>query len=364
MVDKILFDDNVQDGVPRAVGVSFKRFSLTGIKVFATKEILLSAGAVNSPQLLMLSGIGPPAHLLEKGIGVRVRSPGVGSNLQDHIAIGGATYLIKSPPSMRPSGAGCVLPRLLTLNTLRKFIFDKSGPMYGLPTTEAMAFVNTKFANYSEDWPDIQLFFASSGDNADGGIFGRRNNGITDDYYATVFEPILYKDSFTILPLLLRPKSRGWIELKDANPMSHPLIRPNYFADRRDLEVIIEGAKIGYELTRTPSFQKFESKLHDISCPGCEEFPLASDDWWRCQARHYTMTIYHPVGTCKMGPPGDVEAVVSPRLNVYGVHSLRVIDASIMPTIVSGNTNAPTIMIAEKAADMIKADWGIPVIPP
>ncbi|CAH1393768.1 unnamed protein product [Nezara viridula] len=345
-----------RQGFLKAVGVSFSRLGLKDIKVFAKKEVILSAGSINSPQLLMLSGIGDRQHLAEKEIPVLHHLPGVGKNLQDHVAMGGATYLIDSPGDDGPMGSAFVLPRLLTINSLRTFIKNHTGPLYALPTTEAMAFVKTR---YAEDTPDIQLFFATSGDNSDGGIFGRRNNGLSDEYYATVFEPILYKDSFTILPLLLRPRSKGYILLKDSDPKSRPLIHANYFQDEHDLDVLVEGAKLGYTLAQSAAMSRYNPKLHNISCPGCEHYPFLSDGYWRCQARHYTMTIYHPVGTCKMAPPSDPLAVVDNRLRVYGVAGLRVVDASIMPTIPRGNTNAPTIMVAEKAADMIKEDWGL-----
>lgn len=377
---KIVFENG------RATGVLISKLGRIPTLVSVDKEVVLSAGAINSPHLLMLSGIGPADKMWKAGIKIVKHVPGVGKNLQDHIAMGGVTYLFDSPDQSSPLGLGIVIPRVLTLNSFIQFFRDKTGPFYRIPLGEAMGFVNTRSVvhlrkiiqycfiteisfcvfffcllifslNNDPDWPDIQLFMATAGDNDDGGLLNKRDVGITDEYYDQVFEPILYQDAFTVAPLLLRPYSRGYIEITSANPYTAPKIVPNYLSDPRDVKVIVEGAKIGYAISQTAAMRLINTTIHNIPTPGCERHRFLSDEYWECQARHYTMTIYHPVGTCKMGPKSDEYAVVDERLRVRAVRGLRVVDASVMPTIVNGNTNAPTIMIAEKASDMIKQDW-------
>lgn len=346
-VEKILINPKTKE----AYGVLFSKQDHK-YAVFASKEVILSAGAVQSPQILMLSGVGPKEHLEDIGIEVIHHLPGVGRNLQDHIASGGGSYTITNPVSN--DSLSIIVPKVMQVNSIRNFAFNQRGPLYAMPACEIMAFINTKYQDPAEDRPDVQLFAASFADSSDGGMFGKRASGISDDYYAEVYEQILFKDAFMILPLLLRPKSRGRILLKDKNPRTPPLIYPNYFAHPRDLEIMVEGSKFAYQLTRTKVFQALNATLNPNVIPECEKFERLSDEFWGCLAKHYTQTIYHPAGTTKMGPVTDRMAVVDPQLRVYGVKKLRVVDCGIMPTIVSGNTNIPTIMIAEKAADMIK----------
>lgn len=231
-VEKILINPETKV----AYGVLFAKEDRKFV-VFASKEVILSAGAVQSPQLLMLSGVGPQQHLQERDIEVIHDSPGVGQNLQDHIASGGGSYLISNPISNE--SLSIIVPKMLQVDSIRSFAFNHRGPLYAMPACETMAFINTKYQNREEDWPDIQLFLASFADSSDGGMFGKRASGMSDDYYAEVYEKILFKDAFMILPLLMRPKSRGHILLSDKNPYSYPLIYPNYFAHPQDLEIMV-----------------------------------------------------------------------------------------------------------------------------
>lgn len=341
---KILFE--LKKGVPTAVGVHFLR---DGNKrtVRARKEVILSAGAIGSPQLLMVSGIGPAEDLQELDIPV-IKNLKVGHNLQDHVGLGGFTFIVDAPITFKKS-------RYQTLSVALEYILNERGPMTSLGGVEAVAFVNTKYANPDEDWPDVQFHFAPSSINSDGGEQIRKILNLRDRVYNTMYKPLVESETWTILPLLLRPRSSGWVRLKSKNPLVYPIIEPNYFTHKEDIDVLIEGIRIGLNISNTKAFQKYGSRPLLTQMPGCRKYPFDTDEYWECALRHFTFTIYHPAGTCKMGI--DADAVVDPRLRVHGVSRLRVIDASIMPKIISGNPNAPTIMIGEKGADMIKEDW-------
>lgn len=334
-------------------GVEFFRNGLRHT-VKCNKEVILSAGSVNSPQILMLSGIGPKEHLYEMKIPV-IQDLKVGENLQDHIGLGGLTFLINQEVSI-------LQERIQNVQTVLNYAAMGDGPLTVLGGVEGLAFVSTKYVNSSDDYPDIEFHFLSGSTSSDEGDQIRKAHGLREDFYQAVFEPIDQKDVWSTIPVLLRPRSRGVIKLRSRNPLEYPLIYPNYFSDPLDMLTLIEGVKMVVTMSRTKSFQKFGSTLHSIPFPGCANVPRFTDAYWECMIRHYSVTIYHPVGTCKMGPFWDKEAVVDPQLRVYGIKGLRVIDASIMPTLVSGNTNAPVIMIAEKGSDLIKEFWSNEII--
>ena len=340
---KILIDSN-----NRAYGVQFQR----GKRIFevnALKEVILSAGAVATPQILMLNGIGHKDHLSEMGINVVANLP-VGDNLQDHITLGGIVFEIDEPYSL-------IDTRYLSLPNTMKYMFKGSGPFTSIGACEGIAFVNTKYADPSFEWPDIEFQYISGTPASDGGMNIRHNYNLRDDVWEDYLEPVAYTDTWQIVPILLRPLSRGTIRLQSTDPYDHPLIDPQYFSNPRDLDVLVEAMKIILALSKTEGFKKLGTTFYDKPFPGCESHTLWTDPYWQCFIRQYSATIFHPVGTCKMGPVNDGTNVVDPQLRVYGVSNLRVVDASIMPNIVSGNTNAPVIMIAEKAADMIKGTW-------
>lgn len=233
-VNKILIHDTTKE----AYGVIFYRNGKQYM-VFSGKEVILSAGAIQSPQILKLSGIGPKEELWYHSIPVLYNSPGVGENLQDHVAMGGANYLIKNPISNET--LSFIIPKLLTIPAARQFIFDHTGPLYAMPACEVMAFVNTKFQNSNEDWPDIQFLMGSYADGSDGGLYGKKAAGMSDEYFSHVYESIIYKDAYMVVPLLMRPRSRGRILLKSNNPKDYPLIYANYFQDPYDLAVLVRS---------------------------------------------------------------------------------------------------------------------------
>lgn len=301
----------------RAVGVEFLRRGRKEV-VRADQEVLLSGGAINSPQLLQLSGIGDPAHLRDVGIDVTAALPGVGQNLHDHLSVGVQCR------STQPNSLLTYVRPVRAAAALARYMWDKGGPgaYHGV---EALAFVKSRPDLIA---PDIQYHFEM--------IMYRENGRV-----------IIPEHGFTPLFNISRPKSRGWLKIQSADPTRHPRIQPNYFSDPDDIRVYREGIRVGREVLAQKAFDPYRGVEY---APGPQATTDAQIDQY---LRENVESVYHPVGTCKMGR--DEMAVVDDRLRVRGVSGLRVIDASIMPTIVSGNTNAPTIMIAERAADFILA---------
>lgn len=308
--------------------IHFKGKQATGVECVAkgttcsysaTREIILAGGTINSPQVLQLSGVGDPEGLKRVGIPVQHSLPGVGNNLQDHL-----DYMVAFAANAPISYYRLQSPINRVLGALKWFLGMKS--FVGEAFCPVCAFLKSSPENAV---PDIQLhLFPAIADKQHG--FGK-----------------VTREGFGLHICALRPKSRGTITLSSPDPFAAPNIDPNYLDAPEDLTVMRAGVRLMRKLAAAPSLSQYVEKELD---PGVGAQSDAAID---AAIREKAETIYHPVGTCRMGPASDPASVVDPQLRAIGLAGLRVVDASIMPTIISGNTNLPTIMIAEKAADMI-----------
>ncbi|KAK9299907.1 hypothetical protein QLX08_007211 [Tetragonisca angustula] len=307
--------------------------------VFAKKEVILSAGPVNSAKILMLSGIGPREELEKYGIQV-VSNLSVGRNVQDHPGMYGLLTALNFTSTSQ---------NISIIEDISTYEKTHRGPLSAIGPGTITAFLRT-MSQPEDSVPDVQVFFIPSSHD------DFLNN--PNEYFDVPVEPFSYYDAISIIPVILKPKSRGYILLNASDPLwAPPLIYPGYFSNSNDLDVLADGIEITLKLFDTESFKKNDFTLINKPLHPCRQFKFGERDYWKCAMVEYTSTIFHLVGTCKMGPKSDPEAVVNERLKVYGVDHLRVVDSSIMPKIVRGNTNAATIMIAEKASDMIKEEW-------
>jgi choline dehydrogenase-like flavoprotein len=289
-------------------------------EIRAEREVIVTAGAIGSPKLLMLSGIGPGEHLRDKKVTVTHDLPGVGQNLHDHFSVD-IIWQLNGPHSYDKYKK---LQWRIAAG-LQYYLF-KSGPVTS-NIVEGGAFW---WGDRSAATPDLQFHFLAGAGVEEGVGTVPGGNGATLNSY------------------FVRPRSRGSVTLKSADPADLPIVDPNSLADPYDLDRTIDGIKIGQEIGRSRSFSRFVAREH---FPG-EACRTRAD--YEMVARSYARSSYHPVGTCKMGI--DVMAVVDPQLRVRGIDALRVCDSSVMPKVVSSNTNAAAIAIAEKAADMIKGN--------
>ncbi|XP_034247858.1 glucose dehydrogenase [FAD, quinone]-like isoform X2 [Thrips palmi] len=287
-------------------------------------------------------------NMMDVGIPVVADLP-VGYNLMDHVSAGAVIFLVNDTVSIRTERVTSSQKDLID------YFSHNTGPLTIPGGCESVAFL--ALDGNTSGWPDLELLFVSGSLTSD--VTLKDGFGLDRKLYQQVFGRVEQLDSWMPLPMLLRPKSKGRVMLRDRNPLRKPLIFHNYFDHPEDLDTLVDGVLESIKMSNTRAFQRFGSRLHDTPIPACRHHGFGSRDYWRCHIRHFPFTIYHQSGTCRMGRRGDPLAVLDPRLRVQGVGRLRVVDASVMPMIPAAHTNAPTYMIAEKAADMIKEDNGV-----
>jgi len=334
------------DGSKRATGIMLEAKDGVATTVNASREIIISCGAIGTPQLLLLSGIGPAQELHEHGIECIQDLP-VGRNLQDHLLVG-MGYRVK--PDQQPFAPLKPLTGGIISGLFQHFLSGTGNLSF--PPLHGTAFYHSGLPGHDERrGNDTQIHFTTFGAvDPDAAVtnFGLPRPGpqaIADSTY-----------SIALIPIVLLPQSVGSVRLASVDPKKHPLVDPQYFSHPRDVEVMVEACKKCREIVKqSPLADVVVEENSDPDDPILSKIPKESDDYLRAFVHKSATTVYHPVGTAKMGAKGDATAVVDPELRVHGVTGLRVADASVMPTVISGNTNAPSIMIGERCAAFIQS---------
>nr|CAD7589266.1 unnamed protein product [Timema genevievae] len=327
MVTKVIVDPITR----RALGVQYRRRGETFTRtLIARKEVILCAGAIQSPQLLLLSGIGPASELLRVGVSVVYNLPRVGKNLMNHVSF-----------TLNCWVSGETAYQRLNKKTLNQFLHTRSGPMASTGLSQLTGFVrlNLSDVNTPQSLPDIQVFFA-------GYMANDSSTGCLDEIECNGARYI------NIVPTLLRPRSRGELTLKSSDAMEPPSIKANYLQHQEDVDYLIEAIRFCERLIQTESMRRKGVKLDTAPAAGCEHLPHGSRNYWECAIRHWTNPENHQVGTCAMGR-SEMDSVLDSRLRVHGLKGLRVIDASAIPTLESFTTRIAAV------SPIITQHWGV-----
>lgn len=340
-VTRILFNGS------EAIGVQFMKDN-TIHAAYNSKEVLLSAGTVGSPHILLLSGVGPSEQLSKFGIPLVSDLP-VGQNLQDH--------LMYKMNILTNHSVGIAIDDFSSIGAVLQYLVLQSGPL-AAKLANFLTFLDTSSKSYvGSQAPDVELEVLPI-------LLPLESMRQQFNFLGDPLLDMGSKRGFTVFTFLLHPRTVGEITLASGNPFDKPLIDPSYLEDPQDIETLLRGIRFVEKLTKTTAMQRLGVKLSEEEGHinrACSEHKLFSDAYWICRIRNDALSAFHQTGTCKMAASNDPTGVVDPQLRVRGVSKLRVVDASVMPDVTSGNTYATVIMIAEKAADMIQ---GKPAPPP
>lgn len=326
--------------------VTFLLRNRSKFTIKARKEIILSAGAIDTPKILWLSGVGPRPEMKRHSLPVIHDLP-IGENLQDHLLV----PIFLRVPQNKDLGP---ITSQQTLNQIYEYLTGNCGYLSSIGTTTLTGFISTKGGRY----PDIEFhhFTMQSQDYDSLDIYLK---GISlKEEYGDFLRAILSENHLHIMyVILLNPKSIGHLKPMSGDYRDPPIIDANYFDHSDDVETVLRGIQFVERMEKTKSFQRHQFEILKMPVTECNAFEFKTLDYWKCYSKYFSTTLYHPVGTVKMARNATDGGCVNTRLKLHNVENLRVVDASIMPTIPSGNTNAPAVMVAERASDLIQEDW-------
>ena len=336
VVTRVLFDDEVPKSV---IGVEFEKKG-EFYQMYADK-IILSAGTIGSAKILLLSGIGPADHLEELGIEV-VQDLPVGKMLQDHITTGMDLIILDNPIGLQVKN---IINPLNIYNYLFGKVMDNPIAFGGC---DAMGFIKKNFSA-----PNLSFMVMPVGLTADHGLHLKNIVNLNDDLWDNYFSPLVGQTTATILPVLLTPMSNGYVKLRSTNYKDPPVINPRYLSDDKneDITMLRLGIRFLQLMIDHPELKKLGAKFNTKPIPGCERLDFDSDLYWDCYIRHMTMSMFHPVGTCRMGEYNNTRTVVQKNFQVKNVENLYVVDGSVLPYAPSANPHALIAMLARKFID-------------